>query len=172
LTKKEKTGFFLLCGKQAKINTLIFLIFLYFIHPACDRMGFVSSLGRSAYADRLRLLTKKEKTGFFLLCGKQAKINALILLIFLLYFIYPACDRMGFVSSLGRSAYADRLRLLTKKEKTGFFLLCGKQAKINTLIFLIFLYFTHPACDRMGFVSSLGRSAYADRLFLSSGFRM
>jgi hypothetical protein len=27
LTKKEKTGFFLLCGKQAKINALIFLIF-------------------------------------------------------------------------------------------------------------------------------------------------
>jgi hypothetical protein len=30
------------------------------------------------------------------------------------------------------------LRLLTKKEKTAFFLLCSKQAKINTLIFLIF----------------------------------
>ncbi|MBV4412005.1 hypothetical protein J0B02_04020 [Enterobacteriaceae bacterium YMB-R22] len=27
MTKKEKTGFFLLCGKQAKINALIFLIF-------------------------------------------------------------------------------------------------------------------------------------------------
>ncbi|MBK4716010.1 hypothetical protein JJB97_11885 [Enterobacterales bacterium BIT-L3] len=33
---------------------------------------------------------------------------------------------------------AARLRLLTKKEKTGFFLLCGKQAKINVLIFRIF----------------------------------
>jgi hypothetical protein len=30
------------------------------------------------------------------------------------------------------------LSLLTKKVKTGFFLLCGKQAKINALIFLIF----------------------------------
>ncbi|WP_238712112.1 hypothetical protein [Tenebrionibacter intestinalis] len=29
-------------------------------------------------------------------------------------------------------------RLLTKKEKTGFFLLRGKQAKINALIFVIF----------------------------------
>jgi len=28
-------------------------------------------------------------------------------------------------------------RLLTKKEKTWFFLLCGKQAKINGLIFLV-----------------------------------
>jgi hypothetical protein len=27
LTKKEKTGFFLLCSKQAKINALIFLVF-------------------------------------------------------------------------------------------------------------------------------------------------
>jgi hypothetical protein len=38
--------------------------------------------------------------GFFLLCGKQVKIYALILLIFLLYFIHLVRDRMGFVSSL------------------------------------------------------------------------
>jgi hypothetical protein len=50
------------------------------------------------------LLAKKEKTVFFLLCGKQAKINALIFLIFLLNFIHPVCVRMGFVSRLkGRS---------------------------------------------------------------------
>jgi len=29
-------------------------------------------------------------------------------------------------------------RLLTKKEKTWFFLLCGYQPKINELIFLVF----------------------------------
>jgi len=29
------------------------------------------------------------------------------------------------------------LRLLTKKEKAWFFLLCGQQAKINELIFLV-----------------------------------
>ncbi|RPH27286.1 hypothetical protein EHN07_10860 [Buttiauxella warmboldiae] len=30
------------------------------------------------------------------------------------------------------------LRLLTKKEKTWFFLLCGDRPKINKLIFLVF----------------------------------
>jgi len=30
------------------------------------------------------------------------------------------------------------VRLLTKKEKTWFFLLCGYQPKINKLIFLVF----------------------------------
>jgi hypothetical protein len=54
-------------------------------------------------AARLRLLTKKEKTGFFLLCGKQVKINVLIFRIFFLCFIHPVCDRMGFVSSLSRA---------------------------------------------------------------------
>jgi hypothetical protein len=34
-------------------------------------------------------------------------------------------------------AYAG-LRLLTKKEKTWFFLLCGDQSKINKLIFQVF----------------------------------
>jgi hypothetical protein len=44
LAKKEKMVFFLLCGKQAKINALIFLFLLCFIHPVCERMGFASRL--------------------------------------------------------------------------------------------------------------------------------
>ncbi|EGT4252806.1 hypothetical protein D8W73_01735 [Citrobacter amalonaticus] len=36
------------------------------------------------------------------------------------------------------TAPAGAVRLLTKKEKTWFFLLCGYQPKINQLIFLVF----------------------------------
>jgi hypothetical protein len=44
-------------------------------------------------------------------------------------------DALSDVCKAGRDG---PLRLMTKKEKTGFFLLCSKQAKINALIFLIF----------------------------------
>jgi len=40
------------------------------------------------------------------------------------------------------------LRLLTKKEKTWFFLLCGKQLKINELIFLIFYWVAYASPER------------------------
>jgi hypothetical protein len=63
LAKKEKTEFFLLCGKQAKINALIFLIFYCAPPPVCDRLGFVSSL-TGAYGAR-RIVGKEGKNGFF-----------------------------------------------------------------------------------------------------------
>jgi hypothetical protein len=51
-------------------------------HLPLSRGGPDSSRFTPAMTKSLKLLTKKEKTGFFLLRGKQAKINALISPIF------------------------------------------------------------------------------------------
>jgi hypothetical protein len=63
---KEKTGFFLFCGKQAKINALIFLFLLCFIHPVCDRIGFVNRLrGQNAVFSSSQPSVRKQYFDFY-----------------------------------------------------------------------------------------------------------
>jgi hypothetical protein len=60
---------------------VFYLIYFLLFGPVTYVSLFICSL-RAKLRFTRSLLTKKEKTVFFLLCGKQAKIDALIFLIF------------------------------------------------------------------------------------------
>ncbi len=68
-----------------------------------------------------------------------------------------------------KALLSSAFRLLTKKEKAWFFLLCGEQPKINELIFLIFCSATHDKTVFVRGLSSVSSSAFILTLAVSQG---